>query len=499
LAVVVLVELILFTGYFQERWLKGLVPLGEPRARAGEGLIIRSDGLGYYAWLRSLLFDGDWSFDNEFDEHNILGDYVPPRTERTAVDRRPNPWSIGPACVWAVLVVPGHFVLHAVGAGPADGYALPYQLLVGAATLLASFGGLGFVYGIARRYAAPGPAALTAAFLTLGTGLVYYNTLEPTMAHGIGTAAVAGLVWYWLRTYGSRRPGRWLLVGVLLGLVMLVRWQLATLVVLPVGEVFLHALAGLKAAGHDSYQPEARARGFPSLALRAGEGQLGLRYLALLLLTALGTAAGFAPQMFAWHCVYGDWLVAPMAVAHNWLHPAWWHVLATPDRGLFYWTPLCLLAVLGALRGLREDGPLVLLGLAFALQVYALASVWGTGVYLGVAFGFRQLTEAVVLLTPGLALLLGRTSPRGLWWLGLLGCGLVLWNLLLLCQYRYGLVPANAGVEPATLLANVGRLVVRKRLLLVGQVLLGPLLLGLYLGRLVQRSATLAALPTSPA
>src|SRR5215831_18387562 len=88
LAVVVLVELILFTGYFRERWLKGLLPLGESRARAGEGLVIRSDGLGYYAWLRSLLFDGDWSFDNEFDEHNILGDYVPPRAERTAVGRR---------------------------------------------------------------------------------------------------------------------------------------------------------------------------------------------------------------------------------------------------------------------------------------------------------------------------------------------------------------------------------------------------------------------------
>src|SRR5262249_42266047 len=162
-------------------------------ALAGEGLVIRSDGLGYYAWLRSLLLDGDWSFDNEFDEHNVLGDYLPPPEVRTPMGRRPNPWSVGPACVWAVLVSPGHLAVAALGdAGLADGYALPYQLLVGGATLLASFAGLGFLYGIARHFAAPGPAALTAAFLTLGTGVVYYNTVEPAMAHGVGTAVVAG-------------------------------------------------------------------------------------------------------------------------------------------------------------------------------------------------------------------------------------------------------------------------------------------------------------------
>jgi hypothetical protein len=241
---------------------------------------------------------------------------------------------------------------------------------------------------------------------------------------------------------------------------MTVRWQLATLVVLPIGEALLNLASG------GCQPPVGAKRGVDTPRLAVG-----------LLLAALGAAVGFAPQMVAWHCVYGNWLVAPMAVGHNWLSPAWWQVLATPERGLFYWTPLCLVACLGCLKSVRLGGPLVLLALAFGLQVYALASVSGTGVYLGVAFGFRQLTEAVVLLTPGLALLLDRASPRGLCWLGALGCGLVLWNLLLLCQFRYALVPADGGAGPATLLANVGRLVVRKRLALAGQVLLGPALL----------------------
>src|SRR5262249_43368748 len=177
------------------------------------------------------------SFDNEFDEHNPLGDYVPPPEPRTPRGRRPNQWSVGPACVWAITVVPGHLALKAVegDAWPADGYSLPYQLLVGATTLLASFAGLGFLYGICRRYADPIPAALAAAFLVLGSGIVFYSSIEVTMAHSVGPTATAALAWYWLRTYGSPRLGRWFLVGVLVGVAALMRWQLVTFAVLPAG------------------------------------------------------------------------------------------------------------------------------------------------------------------------------------------------------------------------------------------------------------------------
>src|SRR5262249_28269629 len=128
--------------------------------------------------------------------------------------------------------------------------------------------------------------------------------------------------------------------------------------------------------------------------------------------------------MTAWHCVYGRWLVSPMPLGRNWLRPALWEVLASQDRSLFYWTPLCLLACVGYLYSFRPrrrvaDPPAAaappaaappgLLAAAFLAQVYLLASIRGPQVALGAAYGFRQLTEAVVLLAPGLALLLDRT------------------------------------------------------------------------------------------
>jgi hypothetical protein len=483
LAVVALVELILFAGYHHERWQKALLPRGDAQTARGEGLVIRCDGLSYYAWLRSLLIDGDWDFDNEFDEHNPLGDYVPEPTRRTALDRRADSSSVGPACAWAVLIVPAHCFLKALPPllqlWTPDGYSLPYQLLVGAGTLLASLLGLGFLYGICRRYARPDRAALAAAVMTLGTPILFYSAIEVSMAHGIGTAALAALVWYWLTTYGSERPARWLGVGILVGLVALVRWQLVTFAVLPACECLVAFWS----------------------TCRAGPARLVWRPAVGLTLTALGTAVAFLPQMLAWRAVYGAWFVAPLPMAHNWFNPSWWQVLAAQDRGLFYWTPVSLLACLGYLlffwrHHARSAGsvtaprqpapagktiPLALLFGAFLLQVYVLASLWGVKVYLGVAFGFRQLTESLVALAPGLALLLESESPRRYRWLGALSCLLILWNLMLICQYRYGLIPADAGTDPATLLANVGRLVRRKHTLLIGQVLVGPVLLALLL------------------
>jgi hypothetical protein len=432
LAVTALAELLLCVGFFRERW--NAIAARSPE---GAGLVVRSDGLGYYAWLRSLLVDGDWHFDNEFDEHNPIGDYVPPSGFRTPAGRRPNPWSVGPACVWAVTVVPAQLVLQS------DGYAAAYQLLVAGTTLLASWLGLGFLYGLCRHDAEPGHAALTAALLTLSTSLVYYNTIEPSMGHALGTVAVAGLVWYWRRTFGSLRPGRWFLVGLLLGIAALMRWQLVTLAVLPLGELVLLAVQRQRTS-----------------------------YSVLSTLTACGFFVGFLPQMIAWRVVYGDWLVTPMTVAHHWLRPALGQVLLAHDRGFFYWTPLSLLACFGYLR--QRDPSLILLAVAFMGQVYAVASVHGEGVYLGVAFGFRQLTEAIVLLAPGLALLL--KSRR----VALLACLFALWNLLLVAQYRYGLLPAGAGADPATLLASAGRFIVRKRFDLLGQVVLAPALLAWY-------------------
>src|SRR5262249_50532623 len=153
--------------------------------------------------------------------------------------------------------------------------------------------------------------------------------------------------WYWQRTYGSPRPGRWLRVGLLVGLAALMRWQLVTFAILPAGE-------GL-------------------LALRSGRrgAVLGLA------LAGLGAVLAFRPQGVAWDAVYRRLFVTPIPVGRNWTAPDFLRVLLDTDRGLFYWTPLTLVACLGFLCWFRrpaaaasEGEPPALLLAAFGLQAY---------------------------------------------------------------------------------------------------------------------------------
>jgi hypothetical protein len=113
------------------------------------------------------------------------------------------------------------------------------------------------------------------------------------------------------------------------------------------------------------------------------------------------------------------------------------------------------------------------------VQVYVLASLWGDGVFLGVAYGLRHLTEVQVLFAPALALLLARTPRRFFAILSALACLFVLWNLLLVYRFRYGLVTADAEAGLANLFNQCLRLFQRKHLSFFGPVICGPVLLWL--------------------
>jgi hypothetical protein len=422
-----------------------------PLTLAGEGMVIDGDGMGYYAWLRSLLIDGDWDFDNEFDEHDALGRGY--EKERTPLGRRANHFSVGPACLWAPAVAVTHALrTHLPGPlqrWPADGFSLPYQLAVGVSALGVSAVALLLLFRICRMFARPLAAALATAFVILGTTQLNYRALEVSMAHGSAAAATALLVWYWLRTYGSLAPARWALVGGLVGVAALMRWQLALLAVLPAGECVLEVWQA---------RADRSERRLPARAVRLG-------------LAGLAAFALFLPQMVAWKVVYGQWLVSPLPLGHRWLRPDLGRVLLSTDRGLFYWTPLTLVLVLGCLlalvRGAGHQGrpsrpslrqPLLLLLVAFAVQVYFFASVTGQGVYLGSAFGYRFLTEGIVLLAPGLAWLLETAPPRRRQALIAICFTLCVFNVLLMAQYHRGILPREAGADPSTLLTNLGRL-----------------------------------------
>src|SRR5437867_1653832 len=100
---------------------------------------VRGDGVGYYAYLRSLLIEGRFDFREDWlaapaivriDYVDEAGNVRPEQFTRTGV--LVNHWSIGPALLWAPAVVTVHVVVlgaRALGARvPADGLSWPYMI-----------------------------------------------------------------------------------------------------------------------------------------------------------------------------------------------------------------------------------------------------------------------------------------------------------------------------------------------------------------------------------
>ncbi|OGO05934.1 MAG: hypothetical protein A2Y73_04800 [Chloroflexi bacterium RBG_13_56_8] len=350
--------------------------------------VIRSDGLAYYAWLHSIVHDRDISLDNEYrmlEEVNIYQLSIVPATGKVS-----TPFPFGSAILWIPFYRLGLWV------GQTDWYALRIAPAVDLAAYLRLQGadfwaGLALTVGtnlmalasvylamdIARRHVSLLAASLAAISVFLGTPMIYYSTIEPTMSHVPAVFCITLVYWLFFRfgiyhrSEDRERPGIWLLIGLALGLATMVRWQLL-LSGIPLGIVLL-------------YQNRWR-----SLATFC----LGVALLAWTI-------------PWSWYHMFGKPLVVPANVDRPWaflvgpqnLLKVWF----SSRHGLFNWSPIVALGMLGALFACQRhpQTAFVLLG-AFLVQSLISASVadW----WAGWSFGMRRMVELYPLYVMGLAL-----------------------------------------------------------------------------------------------
>jgi hypothetical protein len=166
----------------------------------------------------------------------------------------------------------------------------------------------------------------------------------------------------------------------------------------------------------------------------------------LALLPLAGTAlvpAGV--QLLCWRLLAGQWLY----FSYNdegfaWGHPALWQTLFSSRHGLFFWSPLLLLAV-AALPRRRRDPLILCWGLGLVLLWYA-NSAWGCW-WFGDACGARAFLEVAGLFAVGLALAFEalRKVPRLAATLGLAGA---LFHLVLTVLYVAHRIPRDGYLLP---------------------------------------------------
>jgi hypothetical protein len=388
------------------------------------GARLQSDGFYYFAYLRSMAFDRDVDFTNDYRMLG-LGDktylFQPTRTGHAQ-----SAWTIGPAVVWSPFFAVGHLVaerLHAGGADVStDGTSFPYRQAVCVAGLFYGLLGCWFSYRLARLFF---PSALAAAAVTLtvlGSFMPWYLVKEPSMTHAPSMAAVAGFLWAWAATRAGRTPAGWALLGLAAGLMALIRWQNALFALLP---------------GLDALEAMVRsARSSDTRGLRAA-----IAGSALFLVCAL---IGFLPQMVAWKSIYGSFVArSPVGPDIRWTHPQLLDILFSARNGLFSTSPMLYLAALG-LAAFSVARPAIGLPAvaAVCVMIYFNACIqdwWGSA-----GFGGRRFDGTIPLLAVGLAAFIDymqRTVRRHATAVVAAALGAIaLWNLALVAAAQQGAV-----------------------------------------------------------
>ncbi|MBI3932615.1 MAG: hypothetical protein HY317_04310, partial [Acidobacteria bacterium] len=378
-----------------------------------------ADSPSYYVYLRSAAFDRDLDFTNEW----VHWDYRLRRLTPTGLRR--NVQSVGPAVLWSPFFLAAHVYVLADGVlgghrYAADGYSAPYRRSTALGTLTLVVLGAGLLFHALAARHGPGVALVAVVGASAASPILYYAFVMPTMAHGpafaVAAAAVAALLA--VRDVPSLRG--WVLVGAALGALALARWQ----------AVVFALLVGLVAA----------------------EG-LVRRTVRPVFVAAAAAAAllAFAPQLLAWQALFGRALTMPQGGGFvDWSSPHFLDTLVAADHGLFSWTPVLLVALLGLVAALPRDpllhGGAILVLLATA-WVNGGVSTW-TG---GDAFGARRFDAVIPLLALGLAVAVERAAAlarRRPLLVPAAGVGLlVLWNVGLLVSFREGLYPEAAPLD----------------------------------------------------
>jgi hypothetical protein len=408
---------------------------------------VRGDGVGYYAYVRSLLiekhldFEKDWEHGNEsFVMGRLDSSGHVLASEYTSTGHIANHWSVGPSMLWVpILVVTHGAVLLADRMGArvaADGFSAPYLIAMAAATSFYGFLGLWISFCLARKYFEERWAFLATLGIWFATSLPVYMYFNPSWSHADSAFVVALFLWYWHRTRGVRTVGQWILLGLISGLMVDVYYVNGVAMLIPLME----SLDGYWSAWKEN-------RRSVILPLFFGNVVFVAAILAALL-----------PTFITRKIIFGDYLKLGYAELWSWNSPAFFKVCFSSEHGLLSWTPIVILSIAGVFFLRRHDAKL-----AFYLSVVFFVFLYVIGCYANWAglssFGNRFFVSLTPVFVLGLAALFDRFSHAGqdhkavVIATGLTSV-LIIWNLGLIYQWGTHLIPARGPISWRTAAYN---------------------------------------------
>jgi hypothetical protein len=404
---------------------------------------VRGDGVGYYAYVRSLLiernlnFEKDWQHGNEsFVMSRIDNDGRVLPQEYTNTGHINNHWSIGPSILWAPFLLVTHLgvlLCNHLGAHiSADGFSTPYLKAMALGTAIYGWLGLWLSYLFAREYFGDRSAFLATLGIWWASSLPVYMYFNPSWSHAHSAFADALFLWYWNRTRRDRTILQWVTLGLLSGLIVNVYYPNGMLLLVPLMEALTEYWKNWRLAHRDD--------------------RVLIRHLARHVIYLAAFLVALLPTLISREIIFGNPLRSGYQVENFvWKSPALWNVLFSWDHGLLSWTPILVLALIGLGIFCHRDRALGLYLLMAFVAFYYIVSVQPTWDGMS-SFGSRYFVSLTPLFVFGLASLfewLGRVwrvRPAQI----LAACTtllFVVWNIGLIFQWGTHLIPSRGPIS----------------------------------------------------
>jgi len=353
--------------------------------------IIESDAKGYYAYLPATFIYQDLNFGffdkiekEKYYNENLYYDYRASSNGSTI-----NKYYCGTAIAQLPFFLIAHVSSYIFGYDT-DGYSKPYPILINIAGLFYLLLGLLFLNFTLQSYQhGEKTRAITLFAGVFGTHLFYYAVVEPGLSH-IYSFAFISMFFFCSRKYFYSPKKKYVFyLSVLLAMIILIR---------PINILIVFIL--------------------PFAAGTFSTFKKGLSYLLeqklYVLLCLLLCIAIVSIQFIVYKISTGSFFVYSYGdEGFNFLDPHFIDILFSYRKGLFLYTPLLFLSLLGCYFLFQSSTYKFVAWLGFFILITYIFSSWWMWYY-GGSFSSRVYVEYIPLFMILLALSIDRIRPRSL-------------------------------------------------------------------------------------
>lgn len=379
------------------------------------------DDTGYYAFLRSLFFDGDIDFFNEKNYAHI--DNITPTGFVF------NNWQIGQGILFFPFFLTGHFLATALNFFgipiSTDGYSTPYYLSTAIASHTYLFLGLLLLNKLIKHFTTERAALIVVISIWIASPLLYYSFIRQRMAHTVEFFMAVLFIYSWIKKRESKNYVDHAFLGALLGFFCLIR-------IINISFFALYFIDQISLLVNNSSK----------------EKQLLFKsFLTRSIWVFLSFFLVLSPQIFVWQTLNGTPLPSrhfEMASAglsfliSDDLFTKFLDVLFSPKWGLAFSFPIFFVSIIGFFS--EKKFKRIKIGiLAYLASMIFIVTVYPEN---SDSYGKRHFISAIPLLALGLAGILNwtLTSGRRIYFLYSLILLFALWQYILLIEYKIYLV-----------------------------------------------------------